>query len=63
MCAVTSILSALSPNEAVVPFPLSKQPLNAPSATALTDFPAHDLYLKAIEEMYPQPNTDRLRVI
>ena len=49
MCAVTAIPSTPSPNEALVPFQLSKQPLKDPSATALTDYPACDSYLKAIE--------------
>ena len=40
---VTAIPSAPSPNEALVPFPLSKQPLKTPSATALTNYSTHDI--------------------
>ena len=58
---VTDILSAPSPNEALVPFSLSKQPLKTPSATALTNYSTRDLYLKAIEEMYTDFTTGWLR--
>ena len=75
-CAVAAIPSAPSPIEALVPFPLSKQLhkpspkssdtatlfTKAPSAIALTDFAAHDSYLKAIKEMYPQTNMDQLSI-
>ena len=57
MSEVTAIPSGPSPNEALVPFPLSKQPL----VTALTDYSTHDLYLKAIEEMYTDFTTGWLR--
>ena len=40
---------------------LHKPSKTAHSATVLNDFPARDLYLKAIKEMYPQHNIDRLK--
>ena len=58
---VTGTPTAPSPNEALGPFPLSKQPLKTPSATALTNYSTRDLYLKAIEEMYTDFTTGRLR--
>ena len=58
---VTGTPTVPSPNEALVPFPLSKQPLKTPSATALTNYSTRDLYLKAIEEMYTDFTTGWLR--
>ena len=58
---MTAIPAAPSPNEAMVPYPSTKQPLKTPSATALTNYSTLDLYLKAIEEMYTDFNTGWLR--
>ena len=46
---------------AVTSFQQLQEPTLMCAVTAIPSAPSRDLYLKAIEEMYPQPNTDRLR--